>query len=85
MNIKRVNHTWYDDDPEVPSYETINLYYDKEKIYYQVYDLVNEEYLYSSSLNKREAIERLQKEIAERRILPAEDYINKYGTFKPNW
>ena len=43
MNIKRVNHTWYDDDPEVPSYETINLYYDKEKIYYQVYDLVNED------------------------------------------
>ena len=27
----------------------------------------------------------LQKEIAERRILPADDYINKYGTFKPNW
>lgn len=49
------------------------------------YDIVNEEYLYSSSLNKRQAIERLQKEIAERRILPAEDYINKYGTFKPNW
>ena len=43
MNIKRVNHTWYDDNPEVPSYETINLYYDKEKIYYQVYDLVNED------------------------------------------
>lgn len=49
------------------------------------YDVVNEEYLYSCSLNKRQAIERLQQEIAERRILPAEDYINKYGTFKPNW
>lgn len=49
------------------------------------YDVVNEEYLYSCSLGKRQAIERLQKEIAERRILPADDYLNKYGTFKPNW
>lgn len=49
------------------------------------YDVVNEEYLYSSSLNKRQAIERLQQEIAERRILPADDYLNKYSTFKPNW
>ncbi len=43
MNIKRINHTWYDDEPEVPSYETVNLYYDKEKIYYQVYDYANED------------------------------------------
>ncbi|MDY2727421.1 MAG: hypothetical protein SOV26_00210 [Candidatus Onthovivens sp.] len=38
LHIKRVDHTYYDNNPEVDHNETIELYYDGEKIFYHVYD-----------------------------------------------
>lgn len=49
------------------------------------FDYVNEEYLYSCSLDRKDAIKRLKSEIENRTIFPLEEYVSTYGTWQPNW
>lgn len=46
-------------------------------------DEAYEEYVYVESLPIDKAIERLRKEIAEHRILVAEEYLEQYGDYEP--
>lgn len=39
LRVRRVDHTWYNDDPEIESNETIDIYYCNKKVFYQVYSL----------------------------------------------
>ena len=39
LRIRRVDHSWYNDDEEIDVNETIDLYYADHKVFYQVYTL----------------------------------------------